>query len=99
MLGMRFIGEAMSVYRTASTPATAAASAFVTTLIQLGRTLNIETLDEGIEDEEQLKRLLDAHCDLGQGFLPARPLPAEQIEALLTDERTGISDLEMPPTY
>ena len=35
------------------------ASAFVTTLIQLGRTLNIQTLGEGIEDEEQLQRLLE----------------------------------------
>ena len=74
------------------------AAAFVTTLVQLGRTLNIETLGEGIEDEEQLERLLDAQCDYGQGFLLARPLLAEQLEALLTDERTDISTVEMPPT-
>jgi diguanylate cyclase (GGDEF)-like protein len=66
------------------------ASAFVTTLIQLGRTLNIQTLGEGIEDEEQLRRLLDAHCDYGQGFLLARPLPAEQLEAMLTDEHSDM---------
>lgn len=71
------------------------ASAFVTTLIQLGRQLNIQTLGEGIEDEEQLRRLLDAQCDYGQGFLLARPLPAEQLEALLTDERTDITALEL----
>jgi diguanylate cyclase (GGDEF)-like protein len=72
------------------------ASALVTTLVQLGRTLNIETLGEGIEDEAQLKRLLDANCEFGQGFLLARPLPAEQIEALLTDERTDITTFELP---
>jgi diguanylate cyclase (GGDEF)-like protein len=71
------------------------ASAFVTTLVQLGRQLNIQTLGEGIEDEEQLRRLLDAQCDYGQGFLLARPLPAEQLEALLTDERSDISALEI----
>jgi diguanylate cyclase (GGDEF)-like protein len=71
------------------------ASAFVTTLIQLGRQLNIQTLGEGIEDEDQLRRLLDAQCDYGQGFLLARPLPAEQLEALLTDERTNITALEL----
>jgi diguanylate cyclase (GGDEF)-like protein len=65
------------------------ASAFVTTLVQLGRTLEITTLGEGIEDEAQLSRLIDAHCDYGQGFLLARPLPAEQIEAMLVDERFG----------
>jgi diguanylate cyclase (GGDEF)-like protein len=74
------------------------AAAFMTTLIQLGRTLNIQTLGEGIEDEEQLQRLLDAHCDYGQGFLLARPLPAEQIEALLTDERSDISALTLEPS-
>ncbi|HEX3617528.1 MAG TPA: EAL domain-containing protein [Solirubrobacteraceae bacterium] len=74
------------------------ASAFVTTLVQLGRQLNIQTLGEGIEDEEQLRRLLDARCDYGQGFLLARPLPAEQLEALLTDERSDISALEIEPS-
>jgi diguanylate cyclase (GGDEF)-like protein len=61
-------------------------SAFVTTLIQLGRTLHISTLGEGIEEESQLRRLLEADCDYGQGFLLARPLPAEQIEAMLVDQ-------------
>ncbi len=58
-------------------------AALVNTLVALGRTLQIETLGEGIEDESQLQRLLDANCELGQGFLLARPAPAEQIEALL----------------
>jgi diguanylate cyclase (GGDEF)-like protein len=71
------------------------ASAFVSTLVQLGRQLNIQTLGEGIEDEDQLRLLLDAQCDYGQGFLLARPLPAEQLEALLTDERSDISALEI----
>ena len=69
------------------------AAAFVTTLVQLGRTLNVETLGEGIEHEAQLERLLDARCDLGQGFLLARPLPAEQIEALLSDEHVDLGSL------
>ena len=64
-------------------------AAFVTTLVQLGRTLSIRTLGEGIEDETQLKLLLDAHCDYGQGFLLARPLPAEQIEAMILDGHFG----------
>jgi len=73
------------------------ASALVDTLIQLGRTLRIDTLGEGIEDEDQLRRLLAANCDYGQGFLVAKPLLAEQLEALLTEECAEMSDLEMPP--
>jgi diguanylate cyclase (GGDEF)-like protein len=73
------------------------AGAFVNTLVQLGRTLQIETLGEGIEDEEQLQRLLDANCEFGQGYLLARPLPAEQIEALLTEQLDDVSTLAAPP--
>jgi diguanylate cyclase (GGDEF)-like protein len=73
------------------------ASAFVNTLVQLGRALHIETLGEGIEDEDQLQRLLDANCEFGQGFLLARPLPAEQVEALLTQELADISTLVAQP--
>jgi diguanylate cyclase (GGDEF)-like protein len=75
------------------------ASAFVTTLVQLGKTLKIETLGEGIEDEDQFQRLLDARCEFGQGFLLARPLPAEQIEALLSDEHADIDSLSLPPEH
>jgi diguanylate cyclase (GGDEF)-like protein len=59
------------------------ATAMVNTLVELGRSLRITTLGEGIEDEEQLQLLRRAHCDLGQGFLYARPLPIEQIDELL----------------
>jgi len=52
------------------------------TLVKLGKALNIETLAEGIEDRTQLETLQQARCDTGQGFLFARPLPADQIEAL-----------------
>ena len=50
------------------------------TLVQLGKTLGLETLGEGIEDTTQLKTLQREQCDLGQGFLFARPLPVEAIE-------------------
>jgi diguanylate cyclase (GGDEF)-like protein len=41
------------------------------TLIQLGKTLGLETLAEGIEDPAQLEILKHERCDLGQG-LPVR---------------------------
>jgi len=37
---------------------------------------------EGIERAEQLDALRDMGCGLGQGFLIARPMPADEIETL-----------------
>ena len=58
--------------------------ALVHTLVQLGRTLGIETLAEGIEEQWQLQRLQVENCERGQGFLFSRPVDPEAIEALLT---------------
>jgi EAL domain-containing protein (putative c-di-GMP-specific phosphodiesterase class I) len=54
------------------------------TLIQLGKTLGLETLAEGIEDPAQLEILKYEQCDLGQGYLFARPLIAEAIQGYLS---------------
>ncbi len=59
-------------------------AALIQTLIDLGRSLNLETLGEGIEDLAQLEHLQRAHCDSGQGFLFARPLEAEALSAFLS---------------
>jgi diguanylate cyclase (GGDEF)-like protein/PAS domain S-box-containing protein len=58
-------------------------NALIHTLVQLGKTLSIETLAEGIEESTQLKVLQRESCDQGQGFLFARPLTADAIEAFL----------------
>ncbi len=53
------------------------------TLVQLGKALSIETLAEGIEQQQQLSTLRHEDCDSGQGFLFARPLDAAATEAFL----------------
>jgi diguanylate cyclase (GGDEF)-like protein len=58
-------------------------AALVHALVQLGKTLDIETLAEGIEDQAQLKTLQREHCDHGQGFLFSRPLDVNAVEAFL----------------
>ena len=40
--------------------------------MQLGKSLAIETIAEGIEDQGQLSQLRAEHCDVGQGFLFAQ---------------------------
>jgi diguanylate cyclase (GGDEF)-like protein/PAS domain S-box-containing protein len=64
-------------------------SALIHTLVELGRTLGLETLAEGIEDDEQLLTLQQEHCDRGQGFLFSRPIPPEAIEAFLIGAADG----------
>jgi diguanylate cyclase (GGDEF)-like protein len=55
------------------------------TLVQLGKSLSIETFAEGIEQPQELSLLRDEDCDSGQGFLFARPLDVQATEAFLAD--------------
>lgn len=52
-------------------------------LVQLGKTLGLETLAEGIEDQAQYAQLQDDHCDSGQGFLVAKPLDSDTFDYFL----------------
>jgi EAL domain-containing protein (putative c-di-GMP-specific phosphodiesterase class I) len=60
-----------------------ASAALIHTLVELGRTLGLETLAEGIEDLDQLQRLRNEQCHRGQGFLISRPMEPSAIEAIL----------------
>ncbi|HEV2974830.1 MAG TPA: EAL domain-containing protein [Solirubrobacteraceae bacterium] len=53
------------------------------TLVQLGKALSIETVAEGIEQQQELSFLQGEDCDNGQGFLFARPLDTAATEAFL----------------
>ncbi len=55
----------------------------IRTLVQLGKSLSIETLAEGIEQAQELTLLRQESCDVGQGFLFARPLDAAACDAFL----------------
>ncbi|HEY5045768.1 MAG TPA: EAL domain-containing protein [Solirubrobacteraceae bacterium] len=57
----------------------------IRTLVQLGKSLAIETLAEGIEQSRELSLLKEEHCDSGQGFLFARPLDLAACDAFLQD--------------
>jgi diguanylate cyclase (GGDEF)-like protein/PAS domain S-box-containing protein len=43
-------------------------------IITLARSLNLKTVAEGIETDEQRLALHKLHCDLGQGYLCSRPM-------------------------
>ncbi len=66
-------------------------SALVRGIVQLSRTLDITTIAEGIEAPDQLQSLRESGCPLGQGYLFAKPLEAEEIAVLL-----GTGEPEIP---
>jgi diguanylate cyclase (GGDEF)-like protein/PAS domain S-box-containing protein len=60
----------------------AAGVALARAVVALGRALSLHTVAEGVETEAQRAQLLALGCEYGQGFLFARPMPAEQVRAL-----------------
>jgi len=47
--------------------------------ISLTHALGLKLVAEGVETEQQLAYLRQRHCDLVQGYLFSRPLPAQQV--------------------
>jgi EAL domain-containing protein (putative c-di-GMP-specific phosphodiesterase class I) len=58
--------------------------AIVEAIVGMARALGMRIIPEGVETEGQLARLMALGCDLAQGFHLSRPLPAAEIEALLS---------------
>jgi EAL domain-containing protein (putative c-di-GMP-specific phosphodiesterase class I) len=59
------------------------ASALVEAMIRIGKTLNLLTVAEGVERPDQAEQLRRLDCDVAQGYHFSRPLPGDEIEALL----------------
>jgi diguanylate cyclase (GGDEF)-like protein len=60
--------------------------AIVSSLIGLAKALGCTVTAEGVEDEEQLAALRRLECERVQGFLLARPMAPEKLEALLAND-------------
>jgi diguanylate cyclase (GGDEF)-like protein len=60
-------------------------SEIVRTIVYLAKALDLNVVAEGIESIRQLNQLQMLGCEYGQGYLFSRPLPAAEIEAMLTD--------------
>lgn len=58
-------------------------NAIVAAISQIGQTLDLETIAEGVETAEQAELLREYGCPYGQGFQFARPEPPERIGPLL----------------
>ena len=55
----------------------------VAAIIAMSHILKLRVVAEGIEEEEQLRLLTDRDCDVVQGYLLSRPLPADEMTQLL----------------
>jgi EAL domain-containing protein (putative c-di-GMP-specific phosphodiesterase class I) len=57
-------------------------------IVELGRTLGLRVVAEGIERPEQAEWLISLGCRYAQGFLFSRPLGADAAEAYLAADAT-----------
>ena len=66
--------------------------AIIKAIIQLAQMLGLRTVAEGVENEEQWKKLQQMDCDEIQGFYFSKPLPVDEINGLLA----SYEDLALP---
>ena len=63
------------------------------TILALGSALDLQTVAEGVEDEQQRVSLREMGCELAQGFHFARPMPAAGISQLLVTNDVAVEAL------
>jgi diguanylate cyclase (GGDEF)-like protein/PAS domain S-box-containing protein len=60
-------------------------TALANTIVQLGQSLGMSTVAEGIEEYGQLAALREMGCDYAQGYYFSRPVPAGEAARLLAE--------------
>ena len=58
-------------------------AAIIRGVINLAKSLDLEVVAEGVETRAQERFLIEHGCDVGQGFLYSKAVPAEDVPALL----------------
>ncbi len=70
-----------------------AGSEMLETIVELGTSLGLDCIAEGIETKRQLHRLRNMQCRYGQGYLFSKPLNAELTTALIEKSEQWIAEL------
>lgn len=65
-------------------------SKIIGAIVQMARELDIPVLTEGVENVEQAKYLSSIGCHLMQGYCFSKPLPVDQFEDLLREEKKKV---------
>ncbi len=64
----------------------------VKSTIELGHTLGLSVVAEGVEGEEAWRMLQQLGCNYGQGYYMARPLPPGQVRSWLVESPWGLGN-------
>jgi EAL domain-containing protein (putative c-di-GMP-specific phosphodiesterase class I) len=75
--------DRMFVHRKREDPEECAA--IISAMTSMARSLGLSVIIEGVETEEQLTKLKEMGCEMGQGYYFAEPLPSEGTERLLNE--------------
>ena len=65
-------------------------SAIISAVVALAKGLGVDVIAEGVEQEEQSRRLIELGCVTAQGFYFSKPLPAAEIESLMDSQMLRI---------
>jgi diguanylate cyclase (GGDEF)-like protein len=66
-------------------------------IVELGRTLDLRVVAEGIEEPDQAEWLMSLGCAYGQGYLYSRPLGVDATEAFLATDASRRAQLGAAP--
>jgi len=58
-------------------------------VISMCQAMSLDSVGEGVETEDQCRRLIDLGCDELQGFYFSRAVPAADLERMLEEQRTA----------
>jgi EAL domain-containing protein (putative c-di-GMP-specific phosphodiesterase class I) len=64
-----------------------ASAAIVRSTVELGHDLGLQVVAEGVESEIACERVKALACDVAQGYYVAKPMPASEFGAWLSESR------------
>ncbi|MCR6652749.1 MAG: EAL domain-containing protein [Cellvibrionaceae bacterium] len=75
------------------TPADGDSAAIVRTIVAMARSLDLQVVAEGVEDDAQFQFLRELSCDQIQGYYFAKPMPAQEFEAFCRQRAPAAQDI------